>query len=92
MFTGAHTCARPRAVRGVAILLMLAAPVAGQGSWNGSSWSIVPSPNVGTHDNLLAVAAVSGASAWAVGAGGSPGRTLIERWNGTAWKIQASPN
>jgi hypothetical protein len=35
--------------------------------WNGSAWSVVASPNVGSNDNLLnAVAAVPG-DVWAVG-------------------------
>ena len=36
--------------------------------WNGAQWSVVNSPNPGTnYDDLLAVAAVSESSAWAVG-------------------------
>ena len=36
--------------------------------WNGSAWSVVPSPNVGTTDNdLNGVAAVSASDVWAVG-------------------------
>ncbi|MEO8288411.1 MAG: S-layer homology domain-containing protein [Chloroflexota bacterium] len=36
--------------------------------WNGTAWSIVPSPNVGALDNtLVAVAAVAPGEAWAVG-------------------------
>ncbi len=38
-------------------------------SWNGSGWSIVPSPNIGTHVNYLdAVACISSSSCTAVGA------------------------
>jgi hypothetical protein len=36
--------------------------------WNGSSWTIVASPNIGTvQDQLVAVAATSSTNAWAVG-------------------------
>ena len=36
--------------------------------WNGSSWSVVTSPNVGSEDNeLFSVAAVSARDVWAVG-------------------------
>jgi hypothetical protein len=59
--------------------------------WNGSTWNLVPSPSPSPHsDELLGVAVVSGAFAWAVGGQGN--KTLIERWNGTAWTVQPSPN
>ena len=55
--------------------------------WNGSSWSIVPSPNTGTGDNVLnAVTKVPGTKqAWAVGSYnqtrfGGPQLTLIEHY------------
>src|SRR6266567_3297398 len=36
--------------------------------WNGHKWSVVPSPNVGTHNNeLFGVTAVSATDVWAVG-------------------------
>ena len=66
-------------------------------SWNGSAWSIVPSPNTSpTQDNLLKAVSCSGPSACvAVGyytnAGGHQ-QTLIESWNGSAWSIVPSPN
>ena len=62
-------------------------------SWNGSAWSIVPSPNTSpTQGNLLAGVSCTGPSACvAVGAGGT-GQTLIESWNGSAWSIVPSPN
>lgn len=50
--------------------------------WNGSAWSVVTSPNVGSGDNsLLGVAQVSGGNqVWAVGFSGSQNssKTLIE--------------
>jgi len=64
--------------------------------WDGTSWSIVPSPNVGTHDNLLqAVTVVPNAQAnlWAVGYyyrdDGNPS-TLVQQWNGTSWSVVPS--
>ncbi len=65
--------------------------------WNGTSWTIVPSPNSGTSpNNLWGVAAVSAANIWTVGSSGAPAspptQTLIEHWNGKHWKIVASPN
>jgi hypothetical protein len=64
--------------------------------WNGTSWSIVPSPNVpGTNDDqLLGVASLSACGVAAVGIYIIPGvaYTLVERWNGTSWSIVPSPN
>ena len=64
--------------------------------WNGSAWSVVPSPNVGTSDNnLYGIAAVSSSDAWAVGSSGTHDsglHTLIEHWNGSAWNVAPSPD
>ncbi len=65
-------------------------------SWNGSAWSIVPSPSTSpAQDNLLKGVSCSGPSACtAVGyySTGSTDQTLIESWNGSAWSIVPSPN
>jgi hypothetical protein len=54
--------------------------------YNGTKWSVVPSPNVGTGDNTLnGVAAISGTNAWSVGS--SPGGALILHFNGTTWSV-----
>ena len=63
--------------------------------WDGTSWQIVPSPNVGNGFNALyGVACTSDSNCWAVGFenGGSLAQTLIERWDGNSWSIVASPN
>jgi hypothetical protein len=63
--------------------------------WNGTRWSVVPSPNSGTGaNNLVAMAAVSASDIWAVGfrQGTSGRRTLTEHWNGRRWAIVPSPN
>jgi hypothetical protein len=62
--------------------------------WNGTSWSIVPSPNAAVYDGLYAVAAASATDVWAVGYyySNSAQRTLIEHWDGTSWSIVSSPN
>ena len=64
--------------------------------WNGSNWSIIKSPNVGTNFNFLyATAAISTNDVWAVGFSynpGNPSQTLIEHWNGKKWKVVSSPN
>ena len=63
--------------------------------WDGTSWSIVPSPNQGDdYNELLSVAAISSADIWAVGhyRDGLVYRTLVEHWDGTQWSIVPSPN
>jgi hypothetical protein len=58
--------------------------------WNGTSWSVIPSPSPGTLSNaLLGVAAIDDNDAWAVGykkSGGAGGyRSLVLHYDGTAW-------
>jgi hypothetical protein len=65
--------------------------------WNGSSWTVVPSPNVnGVNSVLNGVAQVSANDVWAVGNTSCPtvqgGKTLIEDWTGSSWHIVPSPN
>ncbi len=64
--------------------------------WDGSNWSISPSPNVGNRWNSLeAIAAVSGTDIWAVGDWRNTGanyRSLIEHWDGTDWSVVTSPS
>jgi hypothetical protein len=73
-------------------------------SWNGSRWSVVPSPNRGSGSNALFGASCAAAAAcMAVGASGlangaatglSVGqqRTLTESWDGTRWSVLPSPS
>lgn len=65
--------------------------------WNGTVWSIVPSPHPGNGNGLFGVTALSPESAWAVGSyvlarAGWAQRTLVLHWNGKAWKQVRSPN
>jgi hypothetical protein len=70
--------------------------------WNGSAWSVVPSPNPDPNvDTLHAVDGLSTNDLWAVGqqarsmsvTGAAPGtRTLAEHWNGTRWTAVTTPN
>ena len=64
--------------------------------WNGTTWSVVTSPNVGSNWNdLSAIMAISPKDVWAVGtftSGTDPLHTLIEHWDGTTWSVVASPN
>jgi hypothetical protein len=64
-------------------------------NWNGSTWSVVPTPSpAGTFSQLKAVRAVSANNVWAVGSSFTNANgfsTLIEHWDGTAWTIKPSP-
>jgi hypothetical protein len=67
--------------------------------WDGTQWSIVPSPNYITTSNALrSISAISPNDVWAVGyyleTQGTFGfsRTLVEHWDGTQWSIVPSPN
>jgi hypothetical protein len=65
--------------------------------WNGTVWSIVPSPSPGTGDSLTGVTTSNAANdVWAVGvtqpAGATQGQTLTLNWNGTTWTTVASPD
>ena len=63
--------------------------------WNGTSWSVVPSPSTGTNDYLNGVTDNGSTDVWAVGAyqpsGSSVEQTLTLNWNGTAWSTVSSP-
>jgi hypothetical protein len=65
--------------------------------WDGSSWSIVPSPNQGVSSQLSGVAGIATNDLWAVGSfneveGFSPSRTLTEHWDGVQWSVVPSPS
>ncbi|HEY8325229.1 MAG TPA: hypothetical protein VIG77_12105 [Ktedonobacterales bacterium] len=70
--------------------------------WDGSTWSVVSSPNPSTVANqLVAVSAPSSSDAWAVGqattAPTSPSggqftdAPIIERWDGKSWAVTPNP-
>ncbi len=63
-------------------------------SWNGSAWSVVPSPNAPYYlaDELNAVSCLGPSACTAVGGLDPVDRTLIESWNGSAWSIVPSPD
>jgi hypothetical protein len=65
--------------------------------FNGTAWSIVPSPSPGSIDDLTGVTTSNAANGvWAVGsdtaAGTSTRQTLTMNWNGTSWTAVASPD
>lgn len=67
--------------------------------WDGTRWSTVPSPEVGSNSTVLnAMTAVFANNIWAIGVSShnttslNMGHTLIEHWDGTRWSIVPSPN
>jgi hypothetical protein len=66
--------------------------------WNGTSWTIQPSPNppdAAEGSALNAVSCASATSCSAVGdylTGSSPYLAFAEYWNGSAWTLQSTPN
>lgn len=64
--------------------------------WDGTQWSVVPSPNPvgGSSPVLYKVSALAPDYIWAVGSYSVAGwpRTLVEFWNGQVWSIVPSPN
>lgn len=67
-------------------------------TFNGTSWTITPSPNTSPSDSDLLEAVSCTSSTFCVAAGyyfptgGGPQRTLIETFNGSSWSITPSPN
>src|SRR5439155_25329892 len=65
--------------------------------WNGSTWSIVATPNPISGPSLLTgVAAISSNNVWAVGyyeydTTNGLFRAFSEHWNGTSWSPVATP-
>jgi hypothetical protein len=66
-------------------------------SWNGTSWSVVHTPNRGATSNILEnISCLAATECLAAGVhypqDPSIGRTLVESWNGTSWSLMPSPN
>ncbi len=62
--------------------------------FDGSSWTIVPSPDPGATGNILYSVTARGNEIWAVGESAGtrgPDRALILTWNGAAWHPAPSP-
>jgi hypothetical protein len=70
--------------------------------WDGTSWTVVTSPNVGPKsgyqsNRLEGITAVSANDIWAFGSyfaadGSGHQKTLLLHWDGTAWSVAPSPN
>jgi hypothetical protein len=63
--------------------------------FDGTSWTVVPSPNATAYDNLHRVAGSSPTDVWAVGTAYNSATDvtapLVEHWDGMSWKIVPSP-
>jgi hypothetical protein len=63
--------------------------------WDGSAWSVIPSPNGAPRHNFLqGVVALAPGDAWAVGYSqvGRHPRTLTIHWDGSSWSLVPSPD
>jgi hypothetical protein len=64
--------------------------------WDGTSWTVVPSPNVVTGTNtLISVDAVSANSIWAAGAyvdNMDDAHALTMHWDGSSWTVISTPS
>ncbi len=64
-------------------------------SWDGTTWSVVPSPDADVVNVLLGVSCSGPDACVAVGSSAGESttdRTLVESWDGTTWSITASPS
>src|SRR5262249_52251401 len=62
--------------------------------FDGTSWSITPTPNAGPNFNTLFGVKATGGQAWAVGGRQDDGfhdRALVEHWDGHSWQIVDVP-
>jgi hypothetical protein len=64
--------------------------------WNGTTWTIQPTPNPnGQYSELFGLSCTSATACTAVGyhdGGMGVSATFSEQWNGSSWGIQAPPN
>src|SRR5215472_4381390 len=64
--------------------------------WDGSAWTVVPSPAVGSSSQLRSVRGTSASDVWAVGSyfddTANMRKTLILHWDGRAWTQVTSPS
>jgi hypothetical protein len=66
--------------------------------WDGTRWSVVPSPDVDIDDSLVSVSAVNATDVWAAGdyfqntVGGSLVLTLALHFDGKRWSVVPSPS
>ena len=64
--------------------------------WDGTQWTIVPSPNDTSTNALGAVSAISSTDVWAAGCGicgsdAGQGTIIVEHWDGSQWTLNPVP-
>lgn len=88
------SCSSPTACTAVGFSQSLGVAQTLAEQWNGTLWSIQPTP-LATASGLAAVSCTSATACTAVGGSGSfpdaNGSALAESWNGTAWSIEQVP-
>jgi Holliday junction resolvase len=63
--------------------------------WDGRSWSMIPSPQVGANAMVTGITAIASDDVWAVGSyseGTRDIRALVEHWDGKKWAVVPSPD
>jgi hypothetical protein len=59
--------------------------------WDGSTWSLVPTPTFGNGGLFHKIAAIEPDDMWAVGFANAQQQALAEHWDGTAWSLPPAP-
>jgi len=61
--------------------------------WNGTQWSVTPFPKFDTTEavNIISIAAISPADAWAVTEVNKANPAVVEHWNGSKWSTVSVP-
>jgi hypothetical protein len=54
--------------------------------WDGTAWSVVPSPSLYSNDFFSSVSADAESDVWAIGL------STVERWDGSTWNVVPSPS
>src|SRR5512135_2821947 len=57
--------------------------------WDGTKWSLVPTPSAAAAGTLNAVTATAANDVWAVGFAG--GSNLVMHFDGTSWSVAPAP-
>ena len=94
----AVTCLTATSCEAVGELVNQGNPLTLAEVWNGSTWTVQPTPNPSGFQTstLSSVSCTSADACTAVGDSQAnrqtPFRTLAEIWNGSAWTLQPTPN
>ena len=64
--------------------------------WDGSSWALTPSPNLGTDQRNVLNGVDCVSTTWCIAIGryhnGTTSQTLVMQWDGSSWQFLDSPN